>query len=690
MESSVGFFKQIKYIVKGIAKPRFFNRLSHQSKGCMIGYLIIMTILSTVVFWGINYLVNYVGGGYVDKVKSVSDEFPSFEYNNGKLVFDERYTYVSENGKISIMADSEKTTLSDDYINWVEIQTDWSNGKSVAILNTDTIGIIQPLGQISSVKYTDIQPIIGFPNSFNKGNISQVINNAILKLYMYCSVISLPFFLIKAVVTGFVFMGIGFAIVKIMKAQYSLKELYNISIYITGVTTILKRAINASGIGIGTVAIDIVFIVIVGVYLFFALTGSAEEVGPTSTIYFNKPSSKKFDTPDDDPFSKKNYGKDEYRSGAFQGGGSSGSSLRDEEKRETPSYVAATPSYSQATPSYDETPSYNETSAYESQSASYESQPTYEKTSYNEMQANYTETTSQSTYVESTPSYESQSAYVEPTVSYAEQPTYQEEQPAYASESSYAKTQPSYNTQTTYAETQPAYAENINVETETQAVTEKVSEPAPEEKSRPTIIKSNATFGVGYGTSSSGKKKKPKYDRPITAPDSYNGSYYGSDEDDDTEESTYFGKSLLENRGGMYGKTLTAFTPAENNSSVISQPDNPFAGINLGAQAATPTQETNPSLGGSLYSRTQSTTSDSSGVVFTTKTGAEPFAAQKMGFGSMDSFESLGSKKKDTSNVGYTKSGKKINRYSPDDFAAWEREAYAEEFNKPIGGFGRR
>ena len=84
---------------------------------------------------------------------------------------------------------------------------------------------------------------------------------------------------------------------------------------------------------------------------------------------------------------------------------------------------------------------------------------------------------------------------------------------------------------------------------------------------------------------STGKRKKPKYDRPITAPDSYNGSYYGSDEDDQTEESTYFGKSLLENRGGMYGKTLSAFTPSEPKSNVITQPENPFEGINLGAKA---------------------------------------------------------------------------------------------------------
>lgn len=686
MESSVGFFRQVRYIIRGIAKPRFFNRLSHQSKGCMIGYMIIMTILSTAVFWGVNFLVNYVGGGYVDKAQAVVNEFPSFEYSGGKLVFDESHVYVSEDGKASILADSTKASITGDYIDWVEIQTDWSNGKSVVILNTDTISIIQPLGQVESIGYTELKPIIGFPDSFNKGNFSQVLNNAILRLYMYCAALSFPFFLIKAVVTGFVFMGIGFAMVKILKAQYSLTELYNISIYITGITTILKRVVNGSGLGIGTVVIDIIFIVIVGVYLFFALTGSAEEVGPTSTIYFNQGSSKKYNVPDEDPFSKRNYGKDEYRSGAFQGGGAS-SSVSDYEKKETTTSSYEQSTYAETVPSNETQNTYAETTpAYETQSTYAETTPSYE---------------TQSTYAEATPSYGTQSTYTETTSSYANQNTYAETNASYANQSAYAEpsadtTQNSYTgeaataTVNSYAETKTSYTDMIKENNTASVDSETVKKTETEEKSRPTIIKSNATYGVGYSTSSTGKKKKPKYDRPITAPDSYNGSYYGSDEDDDTEESTYFGKSLLENRGGMYGKTLTAFTPSENKSSVITQPDNPFAGINLGAQAATVTNETNPALGASLYSRTPSSQQETSSVVFTTKTGAEPFAAQKMGFGSMDSFESLDSKKKNTKNVGYTKSGKKINRYSPDDFAAWEREAYAEEFNKPIGGFGRR
>ena len=81
----IGFFGQIKYILKGIIKPRFFNRLSAQSKGCMIAYMIIMTILSTVVYWGVNYLVTFTGSGFSEDLKQIASGLPEFEYSNGTL-----------------------------------------------------------------------------------------------------------------------------------------------------------------------------------------------------------------------------------------------------------------------------------------------------------------------------------------------------------------------------------------------------------------------------------------------------------------------------------------------------------------------------------------------------------------------------------------------------------------------------
>ena len=636
MESSVSFFGQIKYILKGIIKPRFFNRLSAQSKGCMIAYMIIMTILSTVVYWGVNYLVTFTGSGFSEDLKQIASGLPEFEYSNGTLTVDGSYASEIEEGKLSIVVDTSVPNMTPEFRNKAEIKSDWLNGKTVYIFNGKDCSCITSIGQMITTDYTDILAITGISSSFNKGSFAREIDRVILRVYGILAVISLPFFLIKAVVTGFVFMGVGFGIIKIVKAQYSLTELYTISVYITGVTTILKRAIRGSGIGVGLVVVDIIFILIVAAYLFFALTGSAEESGPTSTIYFNKPSAKKPEIEEEDVFSKRNYASNEYQSGAYQ---------KSESTTEFRPKTATVP-----------VPSFS-TSAYQTAAAETETAETvYSSETVAQQEQDFSASYAQTDNTYASASYETANT-------------------SFASQTTYADTTTTYETPVT-----PSY-EQVQT-TETQAV---YSETVQEQTApKPAIIKSEATYGFGMSTST-GKRKKPKYDRPITAPDSYNGSYYGSDEDDQTEESTYFGKSLLENRGGMYGKTLSAFTPSEPKSNVITQPENPFEGINLGAKAQ------NTSYGGSLYNNTESNSGTSSGVVFTTKSGAEPFAAQKRGYGSYDSFGSLGGSQSSATPVSsYTKKGstKKINRYSADDFAAWEREAYAEEFNKPIGGFG--
>ncbi|MBO4346120.1 MAG: hypothetical protein J5840_00625, partial [Lachnospiraceae bacterium] len=69
---------------------------------------------------------------------------------------------------------------------------------------------------------------------------------------------------------------------------------------------------------------------------------------------------------------------------------------------------------------------------------------------------------------------------------------------------------------------------------------------------------------------------------------------------------------------------------------------------------------------------------------FTTKEGNTPFNSG----GFYLSTPPRGGSSTPKNNTIKTKDGKTINRYSDDDFAAWEREAYADEFNKPRGGFG--
>ena len=630
MESNIGLFGQFKYVFKGIIKPRFFNRLANQSTFKVVVYTIIAVIASAAVYWGIIYLRCLGGNGFITQTVETIKTVPQFTYTGGQVRFEENsYIQVNENQYVVFNSDIDNADKA--YIDKVEILTDWSNGKSVFAFNGKSLTSINMVGMTSTLKYSDIANMVGLPNNFNREGFINIFKEKFIIFYLIIAGISLIWFGIKAVVVGFIFGGIGFGINKIIKQPYNFKEMVRISLFITGFTNILRNAINASPVKPPWMLLNVAFLLIGGIYLFFALAGSTEETGPSSTIVFNKPSSKKFeDIPAPDPFAKKNY--DAPKS----------STISLSRKSESP---APEPVKTVAT--VDSAPSagmggalYNRGGA----SASSVSTNTPFTKKGVATEATSTENLSFSSGItESAPdtsSYESVS-YSEPATTYAEPET----------------------TYTTYTEPEPAPA------------------PAPEPVSA--IVKSDiGTFGGLGGISSSGsseKKSKPKWDRPITAPDAYNGLYYSGSDSEESYESNY-GSGTLVDRGSSYGKTLGA--PASSSSS------NPFASV-LGvptAAATTASASTSaPSgLGGSLYvnHHDDAPSQPSEHVSFTTKDGSNPF-------GNNGFYLSAPPKKGASTPHPNTvkKGGKTVNRYSDDDFAAWERETYAEDF-KPRGGFG--
>ena len=630
MESNIGLFGQFKYVFKGIIKPRFFNRLANQSTFKVVVYTIIAVIVSAAVYWGIIYLRCLGGNGFITQTVETIKTVPQFTYTGGQVRFEENsYIQVNENQYVVFNSDIDNADKA--YIDKVEILTDWSNGKSVFAFNGKSLTSINMVGMTSTLKYSDIANMVGLPNNFNREGFINIFKEKFIIFYLIIAGISLIWFGIKAVVVGFIFGGIGFGINKIIKQPYNFKEMVRISLFITGFTNILRNAINASPVKPPWMLLNVAFLLIGGIYLFFALAGSTEETGPSSTIVFNKPSSKKFeDIPAPDPFAKKNY--DAPKS----------STISLSRKSESP---APEPVKTVAT--VDSAPSagmggalYNRGGA----SASSVSTNTPFTKKGVATEATSTENLSFSSGItESAPdtsSYESVS-YSEPATTYAEPET----------------------TYTTYTEPEPAPA------------------PAPEPVSA--IVKSDiGTFGGLGGISSSGsseKKSKPKWDRPITAPDAYNGLYYSGSDSEESYESNY-GSGTLIDRGSSYGKTLGA--PASSSSS------NPFASV-LGvptAAATTASAGTSaPSgLGGSLYvnHHDDAPSQPSEHVSFTTKDGSNPF-------GNNGFYLSAPPKKGASTPHPNTvkKGGKTVNRYSDDDFAAWERETYAEDF-KPRGGFG--
>lgn len=686
MENKIGFFEQIKYLIKGIAKPRYFNRLSGQSKGCLVGYIIIITIISTAAFWGMKYVGMILPGGLLTQMNKYITDLPSFMYENGTLSCSEYLIRKSDDEKDSFVIDTSIAKPDKAYYDQLGIETEWVIGGRVLVLNGQSATYISEPGTKTELEYKNILEKAGFPASFDNASLAASSHDIFLKLYLIFAAASILFFIIKAVATGFLFSAAGVLIVKITKAQYSYSELVNMSFFITGLTTVLKRVIMGSPLDISRVVVDIIMVLIVCAYMFFAIIGAQEETGPASTVYFDKPSK------------KSKFSDDDYHPG-FTSSRAAGS-------------AGAAGLYG-----------YNTSS--ESQ-AEQQTQEVYIETSQQPEQQSVYDTSESDSYVRETVSiFDTQDDTVEQTYSdNAQVYTQQYEQPIYE-ESAVTDEQPVYEEVVTEYE-QPqesapqeyeaptdalSFYESLSGEQQTNSSTENSSIQPIE--STGGVIKSENTYGIkrsedpeanpllskkigfsGTGGAYAGRGggyAGPSYDRPITAPDMGMGfSSYGSNYNTSLSDTGYSSGSLASNRGGFYGKTLTIGQAEKlmEKASVAAQNIGTSEGVvPPAAPLVSEPEKPKYSYGSSLYTRTlpASKPQETENVTFTSKWGGQPFS-------SSNSFESLDSKKS-KKNAGpiksYTKSGKAVNRYSDDDFAQWERENYAEEF-KPRGGFAGR
>ncbi len=645
MEGSVGFFSQFKYVIKGIAKPKYFNRLCNQSKPAFIIYTILMAIVSAAVYWGIIYLFAISPNGFVSQVKSLiqEEDVPKFTYVDGKVTFAEK-KHFGEDGKFFIF-DSTVDNADAAYIDKAEITVDWSNGVQVFIFNAQSITEIKQFGGTTSVKYADVANMLSLPNKFDREGLVRIFQEKFLMGFLIVAGISVIWFIFKAFITGVFFGFVGFGIAKIVKLPWPYIELFKVALYITGYTTILKSALQALPININSIFLAVLFLIIGGVYMFFAITGSTEDAGPTSTVVFNKPGSQKSfgEIEPPDPFARRT---------SF-----------------APSSTASTSTSTQFTAK-----TATEAPSYATQSSA--------------TAATATAATASALF---TPKTSGAATYSAPQTETAQPETVAYEEPVYETQDNtvYEETQTVYEETQAYDDTQYVQTEEVAYEAAPEVTYEaqpEVAYEAPVEEEKSAIIKSDlTTFGSTLNASSGPAKKKEKWARPITAPDAYNGLYYSGSDSEESYESNY-GTGSLQDRGGMYGKTIGG-----------TAADNPFAGVlsgaapkpatasaygsSLGFHATNNDAASAGAVGGSLFHKDAPQHEEpTSHLSFTTKSGNS--------LGNNNSYLSAppsADYKKGSNTI--KKGGKTVNRYSADDFAAWERETYAEEF-KPRGGFG--
>ena len=174
MESNIGFFGQFKYVFKGVARPRFFNRLSNQSNFSTIAYAIIMAIVSAVIFWGIMYLRCLGSNGLISQMQNVFKTIPQFTYSSGMMQFDDTTYFASEDNTTYYVIDSTVMNADRKFIDKVEIMVDWSNGVQVYTFNGQSITHIKAFGGTDTIRYSDLFKIIKMPPDFSSKDMDRI------------------------------------------------------------------------------------------------------------------------------------------------------------------------------------------------------------------------------------------------------------------------------------------------------------------------------------------------------------------------------------------------------------------------------------------------------------------------------------------------------------------------------------
>ncbi|MCR4649286.1 MAG: DUF1189 domain-containing protein [Lachnospiraceae bacterium] len=684
----IGLFGQFKNAFKGVVKPRYFNRMANPSAIGLGVYVFVMALISAVVFWGIMYLRCLGPEGFIAQTKRAISNMPQFSYSDGEINF-EKKDFILGPFNIYFVFNSEIDKSDAASVSKDEIYTDWGVGYSLVVFNKKEMYVRPVLrGLKFSFSNKQVAETLGLPSMFNREGFNGSMERNFMVYYLVVAGVSMIVFILKAVASGFIFGLAGWGINKIVKQPYTYKELVRISLYITGITTILKMAIMASPLPIPFWLLSIIFLLVGTAYLFFAMVGSTEEAGPTSTIVFNKPGAKQTleEIAPPDPFERKANGEAPMFTRSTGSSKPSNSSV-------VP--VAPTPKVSESHTVFTAKSTSGEEQSSAATAASMYSTATT---------SSYTgsSTTSSTTFTTASSSSNTTSSYTTAA------PSYSTESTSYstADTSSYASAE-TYDTSASSAYTESATAASAFSEavynSKPGSIFDEVEgkipspvaagapapapapapEPEPEPEPAPAIIKSDLTTFGGVGQTLSGaKKSKPKYARPITAPDAYNGLYYSGSDSEESYESNYGSGTLLD-RGGLYGKTIGG-----------TEESNPFSSV-LANKPQTSTASASPA-GGTVFTVSQGTEKPSrqsysspapsgeSHLTFTTKEGSTPFGAGNGGFYLSNPPRSGASNEPIT----VKKNGKTVNRYSADDFAAWERETYAEEFNKPRGGFG--
>ena len=286
-ENQVNIINVFLCMVKGVIKPKYYNRAALASKPVMIIYAIIMSVITTAIFWGVFYLsLNAPSGLLSQATHFIKNTMQPFEYADGVLVNEESYSEELSSG--TFVVDTSFKELDKNLVAGMKANYNWSMGKAIVILNSESVGIINNAGSSSSIKYSEIVSTLGMPSSFDNDGLVNWLKASIGKGILYLGAITIPIYIIVAIIVALLYALVGFVLMKILHGTYSFWDNFKIAILVTAFTTLIERLIQASPLTVPSNILTLVIIVITLAYFVVALiSSSTDDAG--GTIKLDKP-----------------------------------------------------------------------------------------------------------------------------------------------------------------------------------------------------------------------------------------------------------------------------------------------------------------------------------------------------------------------------------------------------------------
>ena len=224
MNERIGLFKQLGLTFWGIISPNQFNRLRNQGFFKKLAFILFISIITSFLTYGL-FLFR------IDKnpdYNNLISKLPVFSLDNGVLTMPETFEYSDTT--TFIYADTSFSSFSTaDMSNFLAQNPNYTG---VAFLSQTNLVLYNDY-RTNEATWADISTFIG-TTKVNNSNIGELIGNWISSFGFKAVGVGIIALIIDFYFYGLFYAIIGIIIKSIAHKKYSFRELFSISIFITG------------------------------------------------------------------------------------------------------------------------------------------------------------------------------------------------------------------------------------------------------------------------------------------------------------------------------------------------------------------------------------------------------------------------------------------------------------------------